>query len=302
LYQDDRTGSGIRPAPYSCNMEIQPFTYDRIKTNGWITGGSLAIPHGVGHGWAAVLWDMAWDLVERHGFNPNVDAIIAADQLLTGGDNECLLWSSFARRGPGFSAVQGTTNRDDDTEAFDGPPGYRAPGSGLVGAQTQNPPAVNTQDAGSVVPVDFDVGGDLGLDVLKPSHSPASQQIDCGTGQPVQFAVTTPTSGPDDTGLKSKPAPTALHVPVGDGGVLGGHLPAADRHAGRRLAAPRHPPSSVVPDPQPSPAWCRCSTLASGPGKTSDSCPVSDQRTRNGGPPSVPWTSRISPSRTGSSR
>jgi hypothetical protein len=44
-------------------------------------------------------------------------------------------------------------------------------------------------------------------------------------------------------------------------------------------------------------AWCTC---ASGPGKTSDSWPSSDQRTRNGGVPSLPCTSRISPSRTGS--
>ena len=46
LFQADRTGNGIRPRPYSRNMEIQPFTYDRIKTNGWITGGSLATPPG----------------------------------------------------------------------------------------------------------------------------------------------------------------------------------------------------------------------------------------------------------------
>ena len=44
-------------------------------------------------------------------------------------------------------------------------------------------------------------------------------------------------------------------------------------------------------------AWTR----ASGPGKTSVSWPLSDQRTRKGGPPSAPCASRISPSRAGSS-
>jgi extracellular elastinolytic metalloproteinase len=64
LSQDSRQGNGIRPRPYSRTMDIQPFTYDRTKTNSWITGGSLAIPHGVGHGWASVLWDMTWNLID----------------------------------------------------------------------------------------------------------------------------------------------------------------------------------------------------------------------------------------------
>src|SRR5690606_6400022 len=60
LFQDDRHGAGIRPRPYSQDMTIQPFTYDRIKTGGWLDGGTLAAPHGIGHAWAATLWDMTW--------------------------------------------------------------------------------------------------------------------------------------------------------------------------------------------------------------------------------------------------
>ena len=118
---------------------------------------SLALPHGLGHGWAAVLWDVTWDLVDKHGFNPNVyeawdtggnnralqyvtdglkfqgcgpglvvarDAIIAAADLLSEGEDTCTLWASFARRGL-FSAVQGTTARDDNSEAFDTHPDCR---------------------------------------------------------------------------------------------------------------------------------------------------------------------------------
>jgi hypothetical protein len=225
LFQDSRQGNGIRPRPYSRDMNIQPFTYDRIKTNSWITGGSLAIPHGIGHTWAATLWDMTWNLVDARGFNPNIyedwstggnnlalqlvtdglkfqgcgpgfldgrDAIIASDQALTGGENACILWSTFARRGLGYSATQGTSDdRNDNTEAFDVPPACNAPGTGF-GAPVANAPAVNTFVAGETVPLRFNIGGDRGADPLA-SNQPSSQAIDCGTGLPLQFAITTPT-------------------------------------------------------------------------------------------------------------
>jgi extracellular elastinolytic metalloproteinase len=229
LFQDSRQGNGIRPRPYSRDMNIQPFTYDRIKTNSWITGASLAIPHGIGHGWASVLWDMTWNLIDARGFNPNVyedwstggnnlalqlvtdglkfqgcgpgfvvgrDAIIAADNALTGGENACILWSSFARRGLGASADQGTTNRDDNTEAFDVPPTCAAPGTGFA-PPVANQPAVNTFVAGETVPLRFNIGGNRGADPLA-SNSPASQAIDCATGLPLQFAITTPTDSAND--------------------------------------------------------------------------------------------------------
>ena len=177
LFQDDRHGAGIRPRPYSRTWEIQPFSYDSIRTGGWLGGASLAAPHGVGHGWASVLWDMNWDLIDKHGFNPNLyepwhtggnnlalqlvtdglkfqgcnptfvvarNAILAADQALTGGENQCTIWASFARRGLGFSAVGGGTSRADGTEAFDTHPDCAAGFTGQVADQ----PAVNTVAAG----------------------------------------------------------------------------------------------------------------------------------------------------------
>ena len=224
LFQDSRQDAGIRPRPYSRDMNIQPFTYDRIKTNGWITGGSLAMPHGVGHAWAATLWDMTWNLVDRHGFNPSIyepwhtggnnlslqlvtdglkfqgcdpgfvvgrDAIIAADQALTGGENACILWASFARRGLGFSAIQGTSeDRDDNTEAFDTHPACAAPGSGFAPPVSNG--ALNTFDAGETVPLRFNIGGNRGPNPLA-SNSPASQEIDCTARTALQYAITTPT-------------------------------------------------------------------------------------------------------------
>ncbi len=222
LFQDSRQGNGIRPRPYSRNMEIQPFTYDSIKTNGWLNGTSLALPHGLGHGWASVLWDMTWDLVDKHGFNPDIygawdsggnnralqyvidglkfqgcgpglvvarDAIIAAANELGDGEDTCTLWATFARRGLGFSAVQGTTNRNDNTEAFDTHPdcrrGFQPPASHPYGTLLE-------VDAGDAVPLRFTADGYRKLDVLA-SNSPFSRRVDCETLQvPSQGQFTTP--------------------------------------------------------------------------------------------------------------
>jgi len=235
VYQDSREGAGIRPRPYSRDMNTQPFTYDRIKTNSWITGASLATPHGVGHGWNAVLWDLTWNLIDAHGFNDNIydgwdaggnnrslqyvtdglkmqgcapgfvagrDGILAATEALGGADT-CIVWSTFARRGLGFSAVQGTTGRDDNTEAFDVPAECVAAGDGFDDMNPQG----GTEDlllrtAGDAVPMTFGLGGNRGLDVLGNTHSFASQQVDCTTLEPLQFAVTTPTEAKARTQLR----------------------------------------------------------------------------------------------------
>ena len=162
-------GPGIRPTPYSTDMTINPTTYDDIRT--------LAIPHGVGYAWATMLWEVYWNLIDKHGFNPNVyeswdtggnnlaiqlvmdgmklqscrpgfvngrDAILQADQVLTGGANQCAIWKGFAKRGLGFSASQGPSSDDvtDGVEAFDQPPLCQAALSvdppSLTSTQTRN--------------------------------------------------------------------------------------------------------------------------------------------------------------------
>ena len=216
VYEPPRTSPGLRNRPYSRNMEIQPSTYDSIKTNGWLLSAqgnptSLSQPHGIGHAWAAFLWDMTWDLIEKHGFNPNLyddwstggnnlayqlvndglkfqgcaptfvagrNAIIAAEDVLTGGEDACTLWASFSRRGLGFSASDGgTTSRNDGTEAFDTDPacrrGFVAPATGSYGTLTE-------VDAGDTVPLRFTADGYRGLDVLA-SNSPFSRRVDCDT-------------------------------------------------------------------------------------------------------------------------
>jgi extracellular elastinolytic metalloproteinase len=145
------TGLGIRAFRYSTDMSINPFTYNSIKT--------AAIPHGVGSVWCTMLYDLYWNMIDKYGYDSNLysgnggnnrtlqlvldglklqpcspgfvdarDAIILADQLNNNGADSALIWSTFARRGLGFSARQGvSTSRSDGTEAFDMP----SPSSGL---------------------------------------------------------------------------------------------------------------------------------------------------------------------------
>ena len=141
-------GPGIRTWPYSTNFGVNPHTYDDIKTE--------VAPHGVGSVWAEMLWEMTWELIAIHGFDTDFyngtggnnislalvteglklqasqpgfvdgrDAILAADMALYGGANQCAIWEAFARRGLGFSAIQGSSgSKTDGTEAFDLPPSF----------------------------------------------------------------------------------------------------------------------------------------------------------------------------------
>jgi uncharacterized repeat protein (TIGR01451 family) len=56
------------------------------------------------------------------GFVDARDAILLADQLHTGGANQCVIWGTFAARGLGESASQGSpASRTDGTASFDVP-------------------------------------------------------------------------------------------------------------------------------------------------------------------------------------
>ena len=49
------------------------------------------------------------------------NAILKADTLLYNGQNSCMIWKAFAKRGLGFSAVSGSNALGDEVEAFDLP-------------------------------------------------------------------------------------------------------------------------------------------------------------------------------------
>jgi hypothetical protein len=237
LFQADRHGAGIRPRPYTRDMSIQPFTYDSIKTGGWLNGTSLALPHGLGHGWASVLWDMTWDLIDKHGFTPQIygawdsagntraqqyvmdgmkmqgcgpglvvgsRAIIAAADLLSDGEDTCTVWAAFARRGLGYSAVQGTTDRNDNTEAFDTHPDCAEGFFGRIQEGTLNTLiAGNTRDMVFNVPKALGSGSEILAD-----GTPYSRRVDCNT-----LAV----SDPDSQFITPRPIPVLAESPAGEG-------------------------------------------------------------------------------------
>ena len=138
-------GRGIRSYPYSTDMSINPFTFADSNTE--------VVPHGVGSVWATMLWDLAWAYVGKYGFdadkfngtggnnkvmqlvldglklqgcNPTFvsgrNALIAADQATTGGQDFCLIWEVFARRGLGVGASSGSaSSATDQVEDFTAP-------------------------------------------------------------------------------------------------------------------------------------------------------------------------------------
>ncbi len=150
-------GRGIRQYPYSTDMSVDPLTFGDTNDMWYTYNGVDYIDiHSVGTVWASMLWDLAWAYINKYGFdsdkyngtggnnkvmqlvldamklqpcNPSFvtgrDAIIAADQATTGGENYCMIWEVFARRGLGVNASSGTNSGvqgiQDQTEDFTEP-------------------------------------------------------------------------------------------------------------------------------------------------------------------------------------
>ncbi|KAI1821472.1 extracellular elastinolytic metallo proteinase [Xylaria intraflava] len=127
--------AGIRKYLYSTDLDVNPYTYTTANTYNEV--------HDIGEIWATMLYEVMWNLIDKHGLstaqkpefdsdgiptdgkflamklvidgmalqpcNPNFvqarDAILDADTALTGGDNQCEIWTAFAKRGLGEDAV-----------------------------------------------------------------------------------------------------------------------------------------------------------------------------------------------------
>ena len=141
-------GGGLRNAPYTTDFAVNSFTYGNTNNT-----SNISQPHGIGFVWATMLWDLTWAYIDKYGFDPDLyngtggnnkvmqividglklqpcspgfvdgrDAILAADTALTGGEDQCLIWETFAARGLGFFANQGDEFvRTDQVEAFNLP-------------------------------------------------------------------------------------------------------------------------------------------------------------------------------------
>lgn len=152
-------GLGIRPAQYSPDPAINPYTYGSTNGMTYVSNGVTVVNvHSVGFVWATMLWDLHWKMVEKYGYASDVvaapnsgsarvlqlvmnglklqgcsptfvkgrDAIIAADQSATGGADKCLIWNVFAKRGLGVGAASGLitgtgTGMNDQVEDFSVP-------------------------------------------------------------------------------------------------------------------------------------------------------------------------------------
>lgn len=148
-------GVGIRDYAYSTDKAINPMTY--AQTNKYQYKDKEGVEqteiHGTGSVWATVLWDLSWAYINKYGYDDNKytgiggnnklmrivldgiklqpcsptfvsarDAIIAADQAITGGKDYCMIWQVFAARGLGVNASAGDGNiGNDQVEDFTTP-------------------------------------------------------------------------------------------------------------------------------------------------------------------------------------
>lgn len=131
---------GLRRYPFSTNLSINPLTFKDIDpgkasahagipVNPLLSDSAADEVHNVGEVWFMMLWEARVNLIAKHGFDTGNqlilqlvtdgmklcppdptfvqgrDAILLADQNLTGGANQDALWQAFAKRGLGASAV-----------------------------------------------------------------------------------------------------------------------------------------------------------------------------------------------------
>jgi len=174
--------AGIRSFPYTTNRAINTHTYEDINAaNGQ--------PHATGEKFAQALWLMTWNLIDEHGFDPDLanafggagnqramlyvnegfkqtacspsfadarDGILLAAREINGDEDLCAIWDAFAELGVGFDA-EDAGGRLPVANGFQAPEncGCILPDEG-VGVATVDGRDVNL----SVVPADAGCGAD----------------------------------------------------------------------------------------------------------------------------------------------
>ncbi|KAJ2645746.1 hypothetical protein IWW40_005881 [Coemansia sp. RSA 1250] len=121
----------IRNYPYSTSMRTNPSTYK------YLDRPDYQEVHAIGEVWAEMLYEVLWALIEKNGFADDIfahdlskgnsimlqimldgmklqpctptfidarNAILQAEENLTGGKNKCEIWKAFAKRGLGAKA------------------------------------------------------------------------------------------------------------------------------------------------------------------------------------------------------
>lgn len=163
---EETTGYGIRNYPYTTDMAINPSTFETVNDNQYDSDGDGVLDttsqHSVGEVWATMLWDLTWAYVNKYGYDDNKytgtggnnklmrlvldaiklqpcsptfvearNAILAADLATTNGQDYCMIWEVFARRGLGLNASSGLrTSSTDQVEDFTVPTPGATPATG----------------------------------------------------------------------------------------------------------------------------------------------------------------------------
>ncbi len=225
LGQSATTGTGLRYRPYTTNMSLNEYTYAQLGT----ATGQYHETHDVGEVWTTVLWDLNWQFIYKYGYNADFyaktggnnialklvldgckiqrcnpgfldgrDAILTADSLNNRGANASLIWAVFARRGMGYSAVQGPRTGaggapvvTGSVAAFDVPPTATpivlSTNNGLATSNAleaypnpaQDRLTVRTQ-LGSAAPIQVAVLDLLGKTVVAPTSVPVAKMQQSG--------------------------------------------------------------------------------------------------------------------------
>jgi extracellular elastinolytic metalloproteinase len=217
--QSAAVGTGFRKKPYTTDMTKNNYTYAQLSAG----ASQYTETHDIGEVWATVLWDLNWQFIYKYGYNADFyaktggnnqalklvldgcklqvcnpgfldgrDAILKADSLNNRGANASLIWAVFARRGMGYSAVQGprtgtggAPTATGSVAAFDVPPTATpivlSTNNGLTNSNAleafpnpaQNLLTVRTQ-LGSTAPMQVAVLNLLGQVVVAPAEVPVA--------------------------------------------------------------------------------------------------------------------------------
>lgn len=60
-------GAGIRRFPYSTDKTRNPTLYTTLNDASWQSGA----PHATGSVWANVLYELLWNMIDKHGYSEN---------------------------------------------------------------------------------------------------------------------------------------------------------------------------------------------------------------------------------------
>ncbi len=204
--------AGVRYFGYSTDMRRNPVTYADIDPATSNTFNDPTEVHSVGEVWCSALWEVRANFIAQYGFaqgkalverivtdgmkvtanNPSFvdarDGILVADQIRTGGANQCLIWKGFAKRGVGYSAFTLNGSSTSVKEAFDLPPWCESDGTPALDAASYDDDATTVR----LQVGDSDLAGDTSTVAVVTSTSGDREDVtlDQATGVPGLFATT----------------------------------------------------------------------------------------------------------------